>query len=93
MKDILFLLDSQGFSSTVKFSIIVSALIVMVIMLTLKGFSLWYASKHNDKGWFIAILLLNTLGLLEIVYLFFFERDKNAKNFFMHLYSKIVKSN
>jgi len=41
-----------------------------------KGFALWHAAKKDDTAWFIAILILNTLGVLEILYLFVFARDK-----------------
>jgi methionyl-tRNA synthetase len=34
-----------------------------------KILGLWNAAKHSHKGWFIALLLINTLGLLEIYYL------------------------
>lgn len=35
-----------------------------------KGMALWKAVKSNSKRWFIALLIVNTLGLLEIIYLF-----------------------
>jgi hypothetical protein len=35
-----------------------------------KGFSLWLASKNDHKLWFIALLLLQTLGILDIIYIF-----------------------
>lgn len=38
-----------------------------------KGFALWIASKEDKKYWFIAILILNTAGILEIIYIFFFS--------------------
>ncbi len=34
-----------------------------------KGLSLWRSSKNNQKYWFIAILVVNSVGLLPIVYL------------------------
>lgn len=34
-----------------------------------KGFALWRASHHNQSGWFIALLVLNTAGILPIIYL------------------------
>ena len=36
------------------------------------------ATKHNQKNWFIAILVVNsaTVGLLEIIYLFGFAKEK-----------------
>ncbi len=39
-----------------------------------KGFALWRAALLRQKWWFIAILLLNTLGILEIIYIFFVAR-------------------
>ena len=39
-----------------------------------KGFALWRAGKNSSLGWFIAILILNTAGILEILYLFVFSQ-------------------
>ncbi len=44
--------------------------------IVLKGFALWYAARGSQKGWFIALLIVNTLGILEIIYLIWF-RPKN----------------
>ncbi len=35
-----------------------------------KGLALWRAAKRGDMWWFIAFLVLNTFGILEIIYLF-----------------------
>jgi hypothetical protein len=35
-----------------------------------KGFALWRAATLRQYGWFIAMLVINTLGVLEIIYLF-----------------------
>ncbi len=35
-----------------------------------KGFALWKAAHRNQKGWFIALLVFNTLGILPIIYIF-----------------------
>jgi hypothetical protein len=35
-----------------------------------KGMGLWRAARNNHKWWFLAILLLNTLGILEMIYIF-----------------------
>ncbi len=35
-----------------------------------KGWALWTAAKLNQKLWFCALLILNTLGILEILYIF-----------------------
>ena len=41
-----------------------------------KGFALWRAGRHNQPYWFIALLLVNTVGLLEIVYLVWFQKNR-----------------
>ena len=41
-----------------------------------KGIALWKCAKLEQKNWFVAILILNTVGILEIVYLFFFAKKK-----------------
>lgn len=39
-----------------------------------KGVALWRAARNNQKGWFIALLILNTLAILEIIYIFYFSK-------------------
>lgn len=47
-----------------------------------KGIALWKAARNNHKWWFAAILMINTLGILEILYIVVLERKKkeNKKN-------------
>jgi len=35
-----------------------------------KGLALWHASRRGQYWWFIIMLVVNTIGILEIVYLF-----------------------
>jgi len=44
-------------------------LLVLVWSLVWKGLALWRAAKRGDKVWYIIILILNSLGLVEIIYL------------------------
>jgi hypothetical protein len=41
-----------------------------------KGLALWRAGKLKQRNWFVGILILNTAGILEIVYLFFFATKR-----------------
>lgn len=43
-----------------------------------KGLALWRAARQNERWWFIALLLLNTLGILEILYFYLFSRPRKA---------------
>lgn len=54
-------------------------LCVTIWSLVWKGIALWKASKNNQKYWFIALLLINTVGILEITYLKFFQKMRGQK--------------
>lgn len=41
-----------------------------------KGVALWKAAKNSHKWWFIVLLVVNTLGILEILYIFVFGKRK-----------------
>jgi Family of unknown function (DUF5652) len=43
--------------------------------LLLKGFALWHAARNKQVEWFIALLVINTIGILEIIYLIWFRKD------------------
>lgn len=45
-----------------------------------KGWALWKAAQLKDGSWFIALLVINTAGLLEIVYIFIFSRRELRKS-------------
>mgnify|MGYP001571765428 len=47
---------------------------IIIWVLFWKGYALWIAVKNNDKRWFVAILVLNTLGILEIIYIFYIAK-------------------
>ncbi len=51
-------------------------LIALAVIWTLvwKGLALWKSAGLRQKYWFVAILLINTLGILEIIYLFVVAR-------------------
>ncbi|OGI67269.1 hypothetical protein A2823_01470 [Candidatus Nomurabacteria bacterium RIFCSPHIGHO2_01_FULL_41_91] len=41
-----------------------------------KVYALWTAAKHNHKKWFVALIILNTVGILEIFYIFKIVKKK-----------------
>lgn len=51
-------------------------LLIVIWTFVWKGIALWKAARRSEKKWFIAILLLNTFGLLEIIYIFVFSKRK-----------------
>ena len=60
-----------------KFFIIV--VLLMLWTIPWKGYALWKAAQKKDKWWFIIILVINSVALLEAAYIFHFsERKKKA---------------
>jgi len=55
-----------------------TALLIVIIVWSLfwKGLALWRAARGNQKYWFVALLVLNTAGLLEIAYMAFFQKKR-----------------
>lgn len=41
-----------------------------------KGIALWKSAQTSQRNWFIAILIINTFGILELVYIFYFVKPK-----------------
>jgi hypothetical protein len=41
-----------------------------------KGIALWKSGRNNQLKWFIAILIPNTVGILPIIYLKFFQKKQ-----------------
>lgn len=48
--------------------------LVMLWSVIWKGLALWRAARAGDKAWFGVILFINTLGILEILYVFYFSK-------------------
>ena len=57
--------------------VIVLVLVLVVLEITLKGMALWRAARNQSKGWFIVFLLINTAGILPLIYLL---ASKNPNN-------------
>ncbi len=45
-----------------------------------KGIALWKAVKNHHRGWFITMLVLNTVAILEIVYIFYFAKKSTKES-------------
>jgi len=62
--------DSLGISVGAAITILT---IIGLWSLIWKGLALWKSSKRNQLVWFIVLLVLNTVGILEILYIFVFS--------------------
>lgn len=45
-------------------------LLLIIWSLFWKGLALWHAGRRGQPWWFVIMLVINTVGILEIIYLF-----------------------
>ncbi len=55
-------------------------LLLTLWVLPWKGFALWKAARNRHLKWFIAILALNTMAILDIFYIFAIARRKEKRD-------------
>jgi len=56
-----------------------SLFLTLIIILSIwesvwKGIALWKTGRNNQLTWFVCILIFNTIGILPILYLLFFQK-------------------
>ncbi len=54
-------------------------LVIILWSLPWKGYALWKASRRNQPLWFVILFLVNTAGLLEILYIFALSKSKQSE--------------
>lgn len=54
-------------------------LAIVLWTVVLKGFALWHAARGSQKWWFVALLVINTAGILEIIYLIWFRPTSSSR--------------
>ena len=55
-------------SSSIGENLIVLVMVIWSIFW--KCYSVWTAVKRGDKRWFVALVILNTAGILDMIYIF-----------------------
>ena len=53
-------------------------LLLIAWSLAWKGVALWKAAQNKELKWFVALLIVNTAGLLEIIYIYCFSKRKGS---------------
>ena len=54
-------------------------LIIIIWAAIWKGIALWRAGKNQNLVWFVFIFVLNTAGILPLIYILFFSKKKGKK--------------
>ena len=52
---------------------------LLIWELVWKAIAMWKSARNNQINWFIFVLVINSFGNLPMIYLQFFQKDKNAK--------------
>ena len=52
--------------------------LLVIWSLVWKGHTLWHAARKGDTHWFVALLVINTLDILEILYLYVFSKKSES---------------
>ena len=56
-------------------------IILMIIIIwsgIWKAIALWKSARNKQIPWFVVLCIFNTIGILEILYLAFWQKDKNS---------------
>jgi hypothetical protein len=51
--------------------------LLVLWVLPWKGVALWKAARLKDKLWFVLILVLNTIAVLDILYIYLISKRKS----------------
>ena len=85
--------DYQQFLSVMGYSGLSGGFLALFLVLAVwdyawRGVALWKAAKNGSTPWFVCLLVLNTVGILPIIYIFFFDNKKIES--VKHLYNLCV---
>jgi len=55
-------------------SLLIKLIPLFIWVILWKGIALWKAVKNDDKKWFVVMMVVQTLSVLEILYVLFFSK-------------------
>jgi methionyl-tRNA synthetase len=55
-----------------------------------KGIALWKSARQDQRNWFITILVINTAGILELIFLFYFSKKRLTMSGIKKFFSEIT---
>ncbi|MEM0231335.1 MAG: DUF5652 family protein [Candidatus Woesearchaeota archaeon] len=56
------------------------ALLILILIWSAvwKAIALWKSARNDDLAWFIVFLIINTAGILEIIYIFLISKNRKC---------------
>ena len=65
-------------ASTTQFSWMVVFWVVIILLAIWDGvwklIALWKSARHNQLAWYVCLAIFNTAGILQILYILFFQK-------------------
>lgn len=55
-------------------NLVLTLVVAAIWTIPWKGVALWKAARRGEKIWFVVLLVVNTLAILEIIYIFLFSK-------------------
>lgn len=72
---------SIGYGVGLLFLLPVLFFLLVLWSLFWKGLALWHSARRNEGWWFVILLLINTGGILEMIYLFLVAKVPKSELF------------
>lgn len=70
-----FALPSPSSEGLMVFSLMWLFFVILIIWsIVWKAVALWKAARNGQKGWFIVLSIVNTAGILEMIYVLYVSR-------------------
>jgi len=60
-------------------NLVLPLILAVIWTIPWKGVALWKSARRGQKIWFVLMLVLNTLAILEILYIFVFSKRDNGQ--------------
>lgn len=51
---------------------------VILVDGTIKSIALWKSARNNQLYWFIALAIINSIGILPLIYIVFFQPKRKS---------------
>jgi methionyl-tRNA synthetase len=70
--------NGQVISPEMMTTFMIVLIIILIWSAVWKAMALWKSARNKQVAWFVVLCIFNTIGLLEILYLAFWQKNKNT---------------
>ena len=70
--------NGQVISPEMMTTFMIVLIIILIWSAVWKAMALWKSARNKQVAWFVVLCIFNTIGLLVILYLAFWQKNKNT---------------